>query len=152
MRIDPNQKLSENFTLGEFLASDVAKKKNINNMPTLVDIYHMTELCKFLLQPIRDAWGAPIKITSGFRCKTLNDAVGGSKTSAHLRGYGVDIKPASGKYEDFEKFVIEFLQSSDLKWDQAIKEQTKNGRSKWVHLGFRNSVGQQRMQLFDLVK
>ena len=112
----------------------------------------MTELCTFLLQPIRDAWGSPIIITSGFRCKALNAAVGGSQASAHMRGYGVDIKPASGSYEEFEKFVVDFLQKSDLKWDQVIRERTANGRSAWLHLGYRNSAGRQRMMLMDMIK
>lgn len=149
MKIDQNKKLSENFTLGEFIASDTAKKKGIDNTPTLADIYHMEELCKNLLQPIRDAWGKPIKVTSGFRCYKLNRAVGGSPTSVHTRGWAVDIKPASGSYKDFEVFVVDFLMKSDLKWDQVIRE--TSGNSKWLHLGYKNNVGKQRMMLFDLV-
>lgn len=149
IRIDLNQKLSNNFTLGEFIASDTAKKKGINNTPTLADICHMKELCINLLQPIRDAWGKPIKVTSGYRCYKLNKAVGGSPTSVHMRGWAVDIKPASGSYKDFEDFVINFLEEHpEIKYDQCLRE--TSGNSKWVHLGLKNNAGKQRMMLFDI--
>lgn len=150
MKIDKNQKLSKNFTLGEFLESTTAKKKGINNTPTLVDIYHMQELCTFLLQPIRDAWGKPIKITSGFRCYALNKAVGGAAQSVHMRGWAVDIKPASGSYKEFEDFVVDFLKNSELKYDQVIRE--RSGKSQWLHIGYKNNVGRQRMMLFTINK
>ena len=149
MKIDLNRKLSKNFTLGELIASDTAKKAGIDNTPTLLAISHLEELCINLLQPIRDAWGKPIKVTSGFRCFRLNALVGGSPTSAHPLGWAVDIRPVSGSYADFEKFVINFLKKSDLKWDQVIRE--TSGKSKWLHLGLRNGAGKQRMQIFDLI-
>ena len=148
MKLDLNLKLSANFTLGEFIASETAKKKGISNTPTLADIAHMKELCQNLLQPIRDAWGKPIKVTSGFRCYRLNRAVGGSPTSVHPKGWAVDIKPASGSYKEFEEFVVNFLKNSDLKWDQVIRE--TSGNSKWLHVGYKNGAGKQRMMLFDI--
>lgn len=150
MKIDPNKKLSENFTLAEMVASDTAKKLKIGNTPTLADIYHLEELCKMLLQPIRDAYGKPIKVTSGFRCRKLNQAVGGSPSSAHMRGYAADIKPVSGSYKEFEAFVVDFLMAHpEIKFDQVLLE--RRGNTKWLHVSLRNSVGKQRMMLFDLV-
>ena len=150
MKLDLNRKLSENFTLGEMIASDTAKKKGIDNTPTLADIYHMEELCKNLLQPIRDAWGKPIKVTSGFRSWKLNRALGGSPTSVHPRGWAADLKPASGSYEEFEKFVINFLlEHPEIGFDQAIREQS--GKSKWLHVGYKNNLGRQRRMVFDLI-
>lgn len=149
MKIDPNKKLSENFTLGEFIVSDTAKKTGIDNTPTLADIYHMEELCVNLLQPIRDAWGKPIKVTSGYRCYKLNRFLGGSPTSVHPRGWAADLKPASGSYDDFEKFVVQFLKDHpEIPFDQCIRE--KSGRSKWLHLGYKNNLGKQRKMIFDL--
>ena len=148
MKIDLNKKLSDNFTLGEMVASDTAKKAGIDNTPTLLAISHLEELCVNLLQPIREAWGKPIKVTSGYRCYRLNRLVGGSPTSAHPLGWAADIRPASGSYDEFEKFVINFLKNSDLVWDQAIRE--TSGRSKWLHIGFKNGAGKQRKQIFNL--
>lgn len=151
LRIEPNQKLSNNFTLGEFTASETAAKKGINNTPTLVDIYHMQELCTFLLQPIRDAWGKPIKVTSGFRCYALNKAVGGAVQSVHMRGYAADLKPASGSYKEFEEFVVNFLKEHpEIRFDQCIRE--RSGNSKWLHIGYKNNVGKQRGLIFDITK
>lgn len=150
MKIDLNRKLSDNFTLGEMIASDTAKKAGIDNTPTLLAISHLEELCVYLLQPIRDAWGKPIKVTSGYRCYRLNRLVGGSPTSAHPLGWAADIRPASGSYDEFEKFVVEFLKKSGLKWDQVIRE--KSGKSRWLHIGFRNGAGKQRKQIFDIFK
>ena len=151
MYLDPNKKLSKNFTLGEFIASDTAKKLGIDNNPTLADIYHMEELCFYVLQPIRDAWGKPIKITSGFRSWALNKAVGGSQTSVHPRGWAADIRPASGSYKEFEEFVVKFLKEHpEIKFDQVIRE--TSGRSKWLHIGYKNSVGRQRRMIFDITK
>ena len=151
MKLNLDQKLSSNFTLGEFIASDTAKKKKIDNTPTLADIYHMQELCTFLLQPIRDAWGKPIKVTSGFRCYKLNRAVGGSPTSVHMRGYAADIKPASGSYKEFEEFVIKFLEEHpEIKYDQCIME--RSGNTKWLHVGYKNGAGKQRMMLMEISK
>ena len=150
MKIDPQKKLSDNFTLGEFVASDTAKKVGIDNTPNLLAIAHMEELCQKLLQPIREAYGKPIKVTSGYRSYRLNRYLGGSATSAHPLGWAADLKPASGSYADFEKFVIDFLKKSDLKWDQVIRE--TSGKTKWLHIGFKNGAGKQRMQIFDIVK
>lgn len=149
--LDPYRQLSPSFTLGEFLVSDTAKKKGIPNIPTLMDVAHMEELCKNLLQPIRDAWGKPIKITSGYRSPALNKAVGGATYSVHQRGYAVDIRPVSGSYKEFEDFVVTFLKEHpEIAFDQCIRE--KSGRSQWLHLGIRNNVGRQRRQLFDINK
>lgn len=149
MRIDLNKKLSNNFTLGEMIASDTAKKLKIDNTPTLLAIVHLEELCKNLLQPIRDAYGKPIRVTSGYRCYRLNRAVGGSPSSVHPLGWAADIRPASGSYEEFEVFVINFLQEHpEIGFDQCIRE--KSGKSKWLHLGLRNGAGRQRKMIFDI--
>ena len=150
MKLDLKKKLSENFTLEELVASDTAKKVGIDNTPTLLAINHLEELCQNLLQPIREAYGRPIKVTSGFRCYRLNRYLGGSPTSAHPLGWAADLKPVSGSYADFEKFVVEFLKKSDLKWDQVIRESSNGGKTKWLHLGYKNGAGRQRRQIFDI--
>ena len=139
-----NRNLSANFTLEEMIYSDTAKKKGIDNTPSLAVIHNLEELCRDLLQPIRDAYGKPIKVTSGFRSARLNYAVGGSPTSAHRLGWAVDIQPASGKYDDFEKVILQIIADLGLKYDQVIRE--KSGKSRWLHLGLKNSAGRQRMQ------
>ena len=139
-----NRNLSANFTLEEMIYSDTAKKKGIDNTPSLAVIHNLEELCRDLLQPIRDAYGKPIKVTSGYRSARLNYAVGGSPTSVHRLGWGVDIQPVGAKYDDFEKKILEIIADLGLKYDQVIRE--KSGKSRWLHLGLKNSAGRQRMQ------
>jgi len=94
--VDLNLRLSKNFTLGEFLRSSTAERqeavfKEQNNPPQEV-IASLQYLCTKTLQPLREKLGAPMKITSGYRCKTLNDLVGSSDRSQHLKGQAADVQ------------------------------------------------------------
>lgn len=73
------------FTISELCKSDTAKQLRIDNTPSEKIKGNLTKLIEFL-NPLREAWGSPIKVTSGYRCPKLNRAVGGSTTSAHLKG------------------------------------------------------------------
>ena len=89
-------RLSKNFTLGEFLRSATAERhENIveqqYNPPEEI-VANLTYLCTQTLQPIRELLGAPMKITSGYRCKPLNDLVGSSDRSQHLKGQAADVQ------------------------------------------------------------
>jgi hypothetical protein len=72
--------------------------------------------------------------------------VKGSKTSAHLTCNAVDLWPCNGKFEEFKKFVIAYLEGK--LWDQCIIE--KSGKKQWIHLGLYNNSGKQRRQIFKL--
>ena len=84
------------FTIKELTYSKTAEEKNINNSPDINIQKHLEELIRFL-NPLREAWGKPILVSSGFRCPELNKAVNGSETSAHLIGYAVDLVPKDMK-------------------------------------------------------
>ncbi len=93
---DVGMRLSRNFTLGEFLRSATAERhedivEEQYNPPEEV-IANLTYLCTKTLQPIRELLGCPMKITSGYRCKSLNDLVGSSDRSQHLRGQAADVQ------------------------------------------------------------
>ena len=133
------------FTIQELTASATAKKLGIDNTPTEEIKKHLQELIDFL-NPIREKWGSGIRVSSGFRCKKLNDAVKGSPTSVHQIGYAADIVNVKGKYEDFEKFIVDYLK--DKKFDQCIRERSKT--SKWIHIGLYNNAHQQRKQIFNI--
>lgn len=132
------------FSINELCNSETAKKKGIPNIPTDEVKKHLTELVDNLLDPLREAWGTPIKITSGYRCTALNKAIGGSTTSAHNSGYAVDMVPANGKITEFKSFVMTWLKKNNLKFDQYINE--FSGASQWVHLSIKNNSGAQRKQ------
>lgn len=135
------------FTVAELCESDTAKKYGIDNTPNSIVISHLQQLINFL-NPLREAWGSAIKVTSGYRCEKLNRFVGGSKTSSHLIGYGVDLIPVNGKMEAFKKFIIDYMKNK--MFDQCIIE--KSGKTEWVHIGLYNLKGQQRKMIFNITK
>ena len=135
------------FTISELCASDTAKKYGINNFPDATILSHLQQLINFL-NPLREAWGSAIKVSSGYRCDKLNRFVGGSKTSSHLIGYGVDLIPVNGKMDAFKKFIIDYMKNK--MFDQCIIE--KSGKTEWVHIGLYNLKGQQRKMIFNITK
>lgn len=135
------------FTIAELCASDTAKKYNIDNTPDPIITSHLQQLINFL-NPLREAWGSAIKVSSGYRCNKLNRFFGGSKTSSHLIGYGVDLIPLNGKMGDFKKFIVDYMKIR--MFDQCIIE--KSGKTEWIHIGLYNNKGQQRRMIFNIVK
>ena len=135
------------FTIAELCASETAKKYNIDNTPDSIITSHLQQLINFL-NPLREAWGSAIKVSSGYRCDKLNRFVGGSKTSSHLIGYGVDLIPANGKMDDFKKFIVDYMKTR--MFDQCIIE--KSGKTEWIHIGLYNNKGQQRRMIFNIIK
>ena len=140
------------FTIEELCQSETADKLKIDNTPSEEIKKNLETLVDCLLDPLREAWGSPIIINSGYRCPILNKAVGGSKTSSHMSGWSVDMRPKNGKMEEFKKFVVEFIKTKF--WDQCILESSgKPGTPnyvEWVHLSLYNNSGKQRKQIFSL--
>lgn len=136
------------FSLKELCASDVATKKKIDNFPSWTIVEHLSELTEKILEPLRAAWGSPIKVNSGYRCDKLNRAVGGVSTSAHKNGYAADLTPGNGKIDEFGKFTKEWLVKNRIKFDQILFE--TQGKTKWVHIGLYSSTGSQRCETKNL--
>ena len=86
-------KISKNFTLEEMTYSANASAKGIDNTPDATSLAHLQELVNNMLQPIRDAYGKGIKVTSGYRNKKTNELAGGASSSSHMYGFAADIKP-----------------------------------------------------------
>ena len=141
----------KHFTFSEFERSETASRLKIDNrMPELAEA-HVVELVDILLDPLREAWGGPLAVTSGYRCPELNRAVGGSETSAHLAGWAADLVPASDDprgVQGLVDFAVEWLTATGLPFDQCISE--KSGGSRWLHIGIRNLKGEQRRQFMKI--
>lgn len=136
---------SSYFELREFIVSDTATKKGIDNTPTFEVVAHLDELRRCILDPMRRDWGSALVVTSGFRCKRLNSAVSGVSNSAHLTGYAADIRPSDKRRT--AKFVIwaaGWLEDNRIKYDQCIDEQVKGER--WLHIAIKDNNGRQRRQ------
>ena len=133
------------FELKEFVVSETASKKGIDNTPTFEVVAHLDELRKTILDPMRAAWGSALVVTSGYRCKKLNSAVGGVSNSAHLTGYAADIRPSDKRRT--AKFILwaaGWLEDNKVRYDQAIDENVKGER--WLHIAVRDNNGRQRRQ------
>ena len=83
--------ITSHFCLEEFIKSDTAKAKGIKNLPDTRSVINISALCIKILEPLRVAMGEQIKIGSGYRCKALNQAVGGVYNSQHLTGQAADL-------------------------------------------------------------
>lgn len=116
-----------NFKISELIYSDKAIANNINNMPNAEQLDNMLNLIVYCLQPIRDYIKRPMVISSGYRCKKLNELVGGKSNSQHLSGQAVDftIKKLSPKE------IINLITINGVEYDQLINEYDK-----WVHISF----------------
>ena len=139
--------MAKYFKAAEMLGSETAEKNKINNTPSVEVQQNIEELLE-VLDDLREFYGKPIKITSGFRCTELNRLVGGSPTSAHVIGYAADLQPVQGSFEEFKAEVLRWLDKSGVKFDQCIIEKSKSAQ--WVHFGLFNRKGQQRGQRFSL--
>ena len=137
-------RISKNFTLEEFTASDTAKAKGISNIPSTQQVANICALVHHVLQPLRDAMGQEIKIGSGYRCPRLNAAVGGVSSSQHLNGEAADLcidgdKLKGKRWFDWIKAHVVF--------DQLIMEHNAKG-SYWVHVSYR-ADGKNRKQVIE---
>lgn len=127
--------LTNNFTLAELCKSQTALRKGIDNLPKDPDtVAKMQTLAEEVLQPVRDKFG-PTVINSGYRCKKLNTAIGGSKKSQHCFGEAADIEVPTISNRDLAEWI-----KNNLDFDQLILEfyNGKDPSSGWVHVSYKN--------------
>ena len=126
-------KLSENFTMAEFIKSDTANRLGIDNTPEGEHLEAAKELFENIVQKVRDHFG-PTVINSGYRCPELNEAVRGSKTSQHCHGEAADIEVPGVANGDLAQWIVD-----NLDFDQVILEFYTPGEpsSGWVHVSYK---------------
>lgn len=119
------------FTFKEMIQSNTAKARGIENIPDWDDIYRLQKLIETILDPLREWYGSPIIINSGYRCEALNKAVGGVPTSYHQYGYAADIT-AGNKTENKKLFnyIKDNLPFTELGWE---------GNGTWIHVAWTGS-------------
>ncbi len=118
------------FTLSELLRSGTASLRGIDNTPHSNQIVsNLKLLVEHILDPLREAWGKPIHVNSGYRCPQLNKEVGGSPTSQHMKGEAADI--TVGNRADNRR-LYHLLASMHLPVDQAINERD----FAWIHVSY----------------
>jgi hypothetical protein len=137
-------KLSANFSLIELTSSETASRKNIKNEPAQSVIDNLSTLALKVLQPLREAYGKPINITSGFRSVALNKAIGGSANSQHCLGQAADFTVPK---EDYLR-VFNILKK--MEFDQLIWEFGDSVAPQWIHVSF--AVHKNRRQVLRAKK
>lgn len=153
--------MGQYFTLEELTRSATADKLGIDNTPKEEYIKdNLTELIE-VLDGVREAWTvmceknswgtASIIVNCGYRCDALNEAVKGSKTSAHNIGAAADIEPKNQRNKEFLRFLEQYLLDNHIPFDQLISEHPdKNGVPSWIHIGLKNRQGKQRRMVFAI--
>lgn len=136
-------RISKNFKLSEFIESETAKKKGIDNLPSEEIIENIKLLVTTILQPLRDIISHPFHVNSGYRCKKLNKAVGGSDTSAHLQGLAADITLGS---KQLNRLLWEEIARGHFEYDQIISEFDFT----WLHIGIRKDKKKNRHAMFKI--
>lgn len=127
--------------MSELTSSHTARRKGIDNTPNAAQRVALTALVANILDPLREAYGKPIVVTSGFRCPRLNRAVGGVAKSQHMKGEAADIRTLSDRPSDNKK-LFDLIIKLGLPYDQCIDEYGYN----WIHVSY-TSQGNRRQVL-----
>lgn len=128
------------FTIKELCKSSTATQRGIDNTPNSEIVSNLEQLVDNVLDPLREKYGSPIKVNSGYRCEKLNKAVGGANTSQHRYGLAADITTGS-KLGNKNLFIL--AQQMNLPFDQLIDEKTYS----WIHISFSKKPRKQVLHL-----
>ena len=131
--------LSPNFSIEEFEQSDTAKRLGITNRAPEGARLCLAALCQNVLQPLRDAYGKRLFVSSGFRCETLNNAVGGVPNSQHLKGEAADIAHPNPQH------LLDILLRLNIPFDQAILYPKRF----FIHLSYKKN-GHNRKEILHM--
>ena len=132
-----NVKLSTHFCLKDFIKSETATRKRIDNTPTLTHLENLKQVCEHILEPVYAHFKKPIRINSAYRGPKLNAAVGGSAKSQHCNGEAVDFE-----IDGVPNPVLAAWVANNLNFDQIILEfyNPKEGpNSGWVHCSYKKN-------------
>jgi len=139
--------LSKSFTLNELTKSQEALRLNIDNTPSDEHILNLKILCENILQPVRDFYGMPLSVSSGYRSATLCEAVGSSSKSQHTKGQAADFEIFSIANKELSDWI-----TTNLEYDQCILEfwNEREPNSGWVHCSY--SINGNRKQYLKAQK
>lgn len=126
-------KISKYVTFEEATKSQTATRLNIDNSPNDDQLEAMKYVAHTIFDPVRDYINGPLHASSFFRCKALNDAVGGSSsTSQHMRGEAIDMDCDTFGFGSNNQ-ILDWI-TRNLEFDQLIGEYPDiNGKFSWVH-------------------
>tara|TARA_R110000787_G_scaffold134285_1_gene246668 strand:- start:98 stop:556 length:459 start_codon:yes stop_codon:yes gene_type:complete len=140
--------ISKNISYKESIRSNTATRLGIDNTPNDEQISNMRLVAEMIFQPLRLWTGGPIKVNSFFRCKQLNTAIGGSKTSQHMKGEAIDIDDNLGNKSNAEMF--KYIKDN-LIYHQLIWEFGDDDNPLWIHFSYKGDC-KNRMQVLRAIK
>ena len=129
------------FTIAELCKSATADRLGLNNRCRQEHVENLTALVDNVLDQLREWYGKPLLVSSGYRCPALNSAVKGSPTSQHMSGQAADIDTGDRQQN---KLLFEYIRKN-LPFDQVIDE----SNFAWVHVSYR-ADGSNRNQVLSL--
>jgi len=135
--------LSKNLSLREVTKSITAERLGVKNVPDKEDIANLIDIATHVFQPLRDHFDVPIAVSSGFRSKELNKAVGGSRTSEHMVGRALDLD-ADIHGGVTNKEIFEFIKKN-LEFNQLIWEFGNDENPEWVHVSYHKGNNKKRV-------
>jgi hypothetical protein len=126
-------KISEHCTYKEGIRSTTALRLGIDNTPDIETLKAMELVAEKVFEPVREFIARPIRVNSFFRSKALNTAIGGSKTSQHMKGQAMDIDIPYGHEANAKMF--DFIKDN-LDFDQLIWEFGDDKNPDWIHVSY----------------
>lgn len=124
------------FTFKEMITTDTG----LPNIPNWGQIHNLETLITKVLDPVRELYGKPIKVNSGFRSKEVNAKIGGAKNSHHMLGTCADI---TGGSVEANKQIFELIKKNCM-WRQLINEYN----FKWIHVEYKENDN--KLQILDV--
>ncbi len=127
--------ISRFITYEEATISQTAVRKKISNIPSDIELLNMEFVALNIFDKVREHFGVPLRVSSFYRSPKLNKAVGGAKTSQHMKGEAIDMQ-GTGKVTN--AMIFEFVKNN-LKFDQLIWEFGTKTNPAWVHVSLSKS-------------
>jgi len=135
-------KLTNNFSLKELTQSQTALRNGLDNTPDEQQIDNLQNICEKILQPLREFYNLPVKVTSGFRSEQLATMIGSKPTSQHCKGEAVDFEIPGIDNKDeftFDQLILEYYNDTDI-------------NSGWIHVSLKNTTFENDNRQMSLIK
>ena len=137
--------LSKNLSLKEAIRSKTATRLGIKNLPTTIHVENLKAIANDVFQPLRRFYNTPIYVSSAYRGKALNDAIGGSKNSQHCKGEALDLD--ADVFGGVKNSEIFYYIKNQLDFDQLIWEFGNDIEPEWVHVSYKKDKPNRKMIL-----
>lgn len=127
------ERISKHVSYKEGTYSRTAERRDLDNTPNADQLKCMQEIAENVFEPLRAYVGGPVKINSFFRGEPVNTAIGGSKSSQHMKGQAMDIDDTFGRMTNAEMY---YFIKDHLDFDQMIWEFGDDNNPNWVHVSY----------------